>query len=274
MSEDRADVTVIDVAGERVEVLRTVYRAMTFPRHTHDFHTIGVGLRGVGSIWYRGTSHVRRYGDVVVIPPGEVHTGGVGPRSEELSYLAACVPARLIERCAAAAGLRSTTLDVRSPIITDPVVQGTLLALVRSMDSPVASPGEALSIALSTLLRRHGGPCTSRASMDATAIVHTTREILETCYADSTRTSLDALASATGVTGFHVIRAFTRATGLSPHHFLVQVRVQRARSLLAAGTAPSIVAAMTGFADQSHLTAQFKRYVGITPGRYQRCLGV
>jgi AraC-like DNA-binding protein len=29
---------------------------------------------------------------------------------------------------------------------------------------------------------------------------------------------------------------------------------------------------MTGFADQSHLTTQFKRYVGITPGRYQRCV--
>ena len=35
---------------------------------------------------------------------------------------------------------------------------------------------------------------------------------------------------------------------------------------------PSLVAAMTGFADQSHLTTHFKRYTGITPAHYQRCL--
>src|SRR5437899_882386 len=90
--QDRADVGVVELAGTRIEVLHTVYHAQAFPRHSHDTYTIGVGLLGIGSIWCRGVTHVRRQGDVVVIPPGEVHTGGVGPESDVLSYLAVYVP--------------------------------------------------------------------------------------------------------------------------------------------------------------------------------------
>ena len=277
---DRADVAVLHVDGERVEVLRTVYRAMTFPRHTHDFYAIGVGLRGVGSIWYRGECHVRRRGDVVVIPPGEVHTGGVGPQSPILSYLAAYVPAPLIERCAAVEGFGATLMSIRSPVLRDTAVCRALLDLSVILPSPHkgghAAPAaqDALVLAIATLVRRHGRMPSTRKPLEDPALVRTTREIIQSCYADSARTSLGALARASGVTSFHVVRAFTRSMGVAPHHYLLQVRVERARALLAAGTSPSTVAAMTGFVDQSHLTAQFKRYVGITPGRYQRCLGV
>jgi AraC-like DNA-binding protein/quercetin dioxygenase-like cupin family protein len=276
---DRADIALLDFGGERVEVLRTVFRAMTFPRHTHDFYAIGVGLRGVGSIWYRGERHVRRRGDVVVIPPGEVHTGGVGPCSELLSYLAAYVPAPLVERCAAVEGVSTTSLGFHSPVLRDTVVCRALLDLARMIETPqsgaaAAAAQDAFGLAIATLVRRHGGRHSTRSGRDDPALVRTSREIIQSCYADSARTSLDALASATGVTTFHVIRAFTRAMGVTPHHYLLQVRVERARSLLAAGNAPSVVAAMTGFVDQSHLTAQFKRYVGITPGRYQSCLSI
>jgi len=278
--DDRADIAVLDFDGERVEVLRTVYRAMTFPRHTHDFYAIGVGLRGVGSIWYRGESHVRRSGDVVVIPPGEVHTGGVGPQSAVLSYLAAYVPAPLVERCAAAEGFRTTSLGFQSPVLRDMAVCRALLDLAVILPSPhksgdaAAVAHDALALAISILVRRHARARSTRSALDDPAVVRTTREIIHACYGDPARTSLEALASATGVTTFHVIRAFSRSMGVAPHHYLLQVRVERARALLAAGTPPSTVAAITGFVDQSHLTAQFKRYVGITPGRYQRCLSV
>ena len=66
--------------------------------------------------------------------------------------------------------------------------------------------------------------------------------------------------------------AFREATGLSPHHYLIQVRVERARQLLAEGAIPSMTALMTGFADQSHLTYHFKKHLGITPANYQRCV--
>ena len=63
-----------------------------------------------------------------------------------------------------------------------------------------------------------------------------------------------------------------RRVGLPPHAYQIQLRVARARELVAAGVPLAEVATMTGFADQSHLTRLFKRVVGIPPGQYAALL--
>jgi AraC-like DNA-binding protein len=113
---------------------------------------------------------------------------------------------------------------------------------------------------------------TAHASTREPELVQIARDIIEDCYADSAQTSLRALARVTGVTPFHLVRVFTHTVGLSPHRYLIQTRVRRARQFLVSGVPSSVVAAMTGFVDQSHLTTQFKRYVGVTPAFYQRCM--
>jgi AraC-like DNA-binding protein/mannose-6-phosphate isomerase-like protein (cupin superfamily) len=286
---DRADVAAFEVAGGRVEVFRTLYRAMTFPRHSHDSYTLGVVLRGVGSIWCGGASHAPRRGDIVLIPPGEVHTGGLGPRSDVLSYFAAHVPAPLFERCAEAEGIAADALEFRAPVVRDERVARPLLALNRLLLSEhgtlaslvTRSPGEtmagvtpqeALVLAIATVVRHHGGRRSNGAMHTDSAIVRVAKEVIHSRYADSDMTSLDSLAATVGVTSFHLVRTFTRSIGMSPHQYLLQVRVERARALLASGAPPSLAAARVGFADQSHLSAHFKRYVGTTPGHYQRCI--
>jgi AraC-like DNA-binding protein len=58
--------------------------------------------------------------------------------------------------------------------------------------------------------------------------------------------------------------------GLPPHAFQLDLRIARARALLAAGDPPAAVAAACGFYDQAHLTRVFKQAVGVPPGRYAR----
>jgi AraC-like DNA-binding protein len=81
--------------------------------------------------------------------------------------------------------------------------------------------------------------------------------------------TLDDVANAAGLSPFHLSRVFKKETGLPPHKYLTQVRVQRAQDLLQGGLPIVDVACATGFADQSHLTKWFKRIVGIPPGAYQ-----
>jgi AraC family transcriptional regulator len=80
--------------------------------------------------------------------------------------------------------------------------------------------------------------------------------------------SLADIAGAAHLSPYHLTRVFKKATGISPHQYLVQVRVNSARSLLTAGAGDrslAEIAAAVGFADQSHLTRHFKRMLGITP---------
>lgn len=75
------------------------------------------------------------------------------------------------------------------------------------------------------------------------------------------------LAEAVGISRCYFSRLFHSTFGQPPHQYLLELRLQRARSLLEAKQCGAIadVAAMTGFSDQSHLTRRFRRRFGTTP---------
>jgi AraC-like DNA-binding protein len=84
--------------------------------------------------------------------------------------------------------------------------------------------------------------------------------------------TIDDLARSTGASRYLVYRAFHAEYGLPPSDYQRQIRLRRARALIAGGTPISEAASATGFADQSHLTRWFTRYFGLTPGAYRRAV--
>lgn len=83
--------------------------------------------------------------------------------------------------------------------------------------------------------------------------------------------SLKTLADLAGVSPFHFLRLFKRTTRLTPHRYLLERRLERARELLRQGSLSlAEVAVEVGFCDQSHLTLHFKRAYGLTPGEFRR----
>jgi len=83
--------------------------------------------------------------------------------------------------------------------------------------------------------------------------------------------SLAAVASECGVSARHFSRAFRQSTGISPHQWLTQQRVETAKRLLAANELNlTQVALACGFADQSHFTRVFVALTGTSPGLWRR----
>jgi AraC family transcriptional regulator len=82
--------------------------------------------------------------------------------------------------------------------------------------------------------------------------------------------SLSTLAEQIGFSAYHFARLFRRSTGESPHQFVLGQRIERAKILLGeADLSLAQVALASGFANQSHLTQAFKRYLGFTPAAYR-----
>jgi len=81
------------------------------------------------------------------------------------------------------------------------------------------------------------------------------------------------LAAVTGLSPHHFGEAFKAATGTPPHRYVIEQRVDRARELLQdLERTISEVAYEVGFSSQSHLTFNFRRLTGLTPGRFRRSL--
>jgi AraC-like DNA-binding protein len=119
---------------------------------------------------------------------------------------------------------------------------------------------------LADLVARHGQE--RPVSDDPTprpAHLKVARDLLDACPA---KVTLGELATLAGLSPFHFLRSFRRATGLPPHAYLIQVRVRKARSLLLRGSSAGEAALTAGFADQSHLNRHFKRFTGVTPCVY------
>jgi len=82
--------------------------------------------------------------------------------------------------------------------------------------------------------------------------------------------SVMLLARACGLSTKHFSRAFRQSTGLAPHQWLLQRRIDKAKQLLRGALSLADVALTCGFADQSHFTRVFTRAVGLSPGQWRR----
>ncbi len=77
---------------------------------------------------------------------------------------------------------------------------------------------------------------------------------------------LAEIAGAAHMSTYHFSRLFKESTGLTPHRYVIERRVQRARELLCVSTLPiAEIARLCGFANQSHLNRHFKRLLGVNP---------
>jgi AraC family transcriptional regulator len=83
--------------------------------------------------------------------------------------------------------------------------------------------------------------------------------------------TLETLALECGLSRSHFARAFKKTTGLPPHRWLLDRRVERARELLLNSALPiADIADLCGFADQSHFTRVFTNALGVSPGEWRR----
>lgn len=79
---------------------------------------------------------------------------------------------------------------------------------------------------------------------------------------------LSVLARDAGMSLFHFARTFAELEGQPPHQFLMDVRLARARAVLAAGGAVTDACYLAGFQSLSHFVTTFRRRHGVTPSRY------
>lgn len=221
--------------------------------HFHNELSLILVEKGSGQAEIAGQHLEIEAGTVLVIPPGTTHCcrphnvrawrfrmlyADVLPDfpEETMPGFRCCVPSRADRRA--------------------------LRSLFDSLEQGGVDPGR-----LRLLLRSLGGPPVCRRASDAPGLERV-RRLLE---ADCTRPcTLDELAEAAGLSKCHLVRCFQQRYGLTPHRYLMNLRINRGRTLLKKGEPISDAALRAGFCDQSHFTRLFKAYTGVSPSCFRR----
>jgi AraC-like DNA-binding protein len=186
------------------------------------------------------------------------------PASQLYSLRAQCRPTgATVTLLVGASHLSGIEATDRAAIVTDPALVEQVEARVTHLSHPAVSLECAASMrgVLGELIAS-AEPVGSALPRQGTPLV-AARDYLRAHFGE--QVTIPALAGMMGLAESHLIRAFHREFGLPPHAYQMRLRLAAACERLASGLSVSTVAFECGFADQSHLSRNFKTVYGLTP---------
>lgn len=253
-----------------IELLHAHYVEQRFSPHVHEGFVFTVIEHGAQRFRHRGSDHLAPAGSMVLINPDELHTGS---KAHEQGWRYRAFYPNNAQVCGVLAELELGRQGMPSfafSVLQDVQLHHQFQALHQLLDQQASALQlqTAWREAILLLFQRHARLPEGLTPGHEPLAVSRAKELLSSQLAAPP--SLEELARSVGLSAFHFARVFRRATGLPPHSWLMQRRLEQARALLRNGCAPLTVAMQLGFADQSHLSRQFKQAYGVAPGQYRQ----
>jgi AraC-like DNA-binding protein len=259
-------------ATSGIETVRAHFEGHAYDPHWHDSYLVGITEQGLQQFNCRRQQHNSTPGKVFLLEPGDIHDG-TAPEAGGFTYRTLYLDPRWLDRELRAQfeeAPDNAQLSFAATLAEDPRLA------IATADAFEAMHHDELRIVRQTALDHLLANLTShlrwRTLIDPDPrlplVAQRARDYLHSHLHQDI--GLDDLARVTGVDRFRLSRAFKAAFGMAPHAYLIQLRLTRARHLLARGEAPVSVAAALGFADQSHLGRWFQRAYRMTPADYRR----
>ena len=269
---DRNWIELKQDAASGIETVRAHFEGHAYDPHWHDSYLVGITEQGLQQFNCRRQQHNSTPGKVFLLEPGDIHDG-TAPEAGGFTYRTLYLDPRWLDRELRAQFEEApdhAQLSFAATLAEDPRLA------IATADAFEAMHHDELRIVRQTALDHLLANLTShlrwRTLVDPDPrlplVAQRARDYLHSHLHQDI--GLDDLAQVTGVDRFRLSRAFKAAFGLAPHAYLIQLRLTRARHLLARGEAPVSVAAALGFADQSHLGRWFQRAYRMTPADYRR----
>jgi AraC-like DNA-binding protein len=235
-----------------------------FAPHRHEALVIAMTEVGGSVIRSRGSVEHTGASLLLVFNPDEPHSGWMGA-SPRWRYRSLYLEQVALDGVADGLGIDKLPYFTRNCLSDDELI-AAFLALHQAFEDQQDTllQHELLLTTFGKLFRKHGsGGLRVYATPTDQIRLRTAIDFIHGRLASPI--SLHALSRTLQVTPYQLIRLFKRTTGLTPHAYVTQLRLDAARRYLASGIAIGEAAAAAGFYDQSALTRYFKRAYGLTP---------
>lgn len=218
-------------------------------------------------------SGMARSGAVTIIPAGSSSRWDIAGSVDVVQLY---LPQTTLERVAAEANKTSAADLLERTGHSDPITSRLLTTATEVLEGSEVLDNlfrQQLTDLLATrLLAAHTGTLATHQPASGGLSPHVLRRAIERLRSDSDAdVSLAALASDAGLSRFHFGRAFKDSTGMSPHAWLRQYRLEQAMTMLRDPSTPVVsVAVALGYGSQTAFAAAFRRLTGETPSEWRR----
>lgn len=250
--------------GEGIERVEARFAGRAFRPHRHDIYAIGVTLAGVQSFRYRGEQRHCLPGQCHILHPDELHDGEAGTEAG-FAYRIVYIDPGLIQE---ALGGRPLPF-VRSPVVEASRLPEGFPSALWDLGAEIDDLTRAeLGLTVARFLLAASGENLPPTAALAPERVSRVRDLIAACPAK--RHSMAELERLAGLDRWSIARQFRALFGTSPSRFRASRRLDHARRLLRGGASLAQAAAEAGFADQSHMSRQFRSTYGLTPAAWRR----
>ena len=253
-----------------IEARRSIDNRHSFKPHIHQGLSLGAVESGQLLVTLGSEQLFLVPGELIVINPGTLHACnplGCAARSFSILYLGLPMCLSLQQTL----WQTETFLPLWPPRLADPGLFADYLhtlATLLAADRDLLEKEEAVARLLAALFQycASAAPAPPPPSLSAE---ETARLKDRLSINLDEELSLAELARQRDDNPYTLLRRFKEATGITPHAFRLNRRIDRAKELLQSGMEIADVALQCGFYDQSHLHRHFRALTAMTPRQYQ-----
>lgn len=253
-----------------VEVISGINIINEFRRHIHKTYIVGLVTQGKRIIYHPGGTNQISKSEIFIINPGQVHS--CSSENSGHSYKILSVSTKTMRSIASEISEKQERkpyfkkLIYESEVLCNKIIR--LFEVIEEPESDIQVESEFYSF-LSYLIMHFS---------ESPPVVNTVGEqkdsIKRVCdfisYNFAGNLSLKKLAGIACLSPFHFQREFKKKVGITPHEYLSDFRISKAKKMLSNSEDIADIAIQLGFYDQSHFSRIFRHTVGVPPGKYAK----
>ncbi len=248
-------------------LFKASYTTYSYKPHFHETYTVIVIIEGTGDYSHEKNKFVTSKGSFLILNPFEVHTGrSVG--EVPLNYRSMYIPKEIFYK------INQKFNEDHLPVFNNKIIENNRVAsMILDVHYQLYHTKDVLAseYILCDLLKKIMDVGSVKVEFQngnyfQPLAARRLKEFIHEHYQENI--SLEHLSHASGLSPDHVVKVFRKKYGLPPHQYLLNLRIEKAKDLLADRMPVTDVAYQTGFFDQSHFIRNFKKIIGVTPKKY------
>jgi len=241
-----------------IPFIRHKFIKHSFKKHFHTYYSIGLITQGVHRLDIENEKSITVAGEIKIINPYDLHIADGNISWEYLNFMPTEKVIKSIAQDMCRENISHTIRFQNS--IHDNLATKYFLNLFSSIDRNLEYE-ENFIIFISYLLRNH-----TYNSINIKQIPRNIQISIDFIHSNFLENiSLELLSNLSKLSKYHFIKVFSQKTGLTPHQYIIDLRLDYALSLIKKNIPLSQIAVSCGFSDQSHFIRTFKKYHGYTP---------